>query len=105
MNIFQGRTLKQMKEDYLELLKTLEENFCLSKSSITIGTIPPLANISFRMHYEEFSTLVCFNNWLRYLIDNRYDEIGQRKFSYKFIDFHKELLTDIEEVNYDYFQK
>ncbi|XP_043473562.1 uncharacterized protein LOC122505790 [Leptopilina heterotoma] len=104
VDIYEGRDLKQMKEDYLLLLDTLEEKFNLPKSSITIGTIAPLANVNFRTQYDEYSTLVCFNNWLRQLVDNRCDELGQRKFYYKIIDFHKELSTDIEGVNYDYFQ-
>lgn len=94
-----------MKNDYLLLLDTLEEKFNLPKSSITIGTIAPLANVNFRTQFEEYSTFACFNNWLRQLVDNRCDEIGQRKFYYKIMDFHKELSTDIEGVNYDYFQK
>lgn len=94
-----------MQHDYLKLLNTLEEDFGLSKKQITIGTIVPLANLSLMTQYDECSTLLCFNNWLRQLINLKYDDFGQRKFYYNLIDFHKEFLTDIEGTNFDYFQE
>ena len=101
----QSSTLEKMKEDFLELLQILEDDFDLAKSAITIGTIPPLANVSFMTQFEEYSTHACFNNWLRQLVYNQYDVIRNKYCRYNIIDFHKEFTNDVGGIEYDYFQE
>ncbi|XP_051170710.1 maternal effect protein oskar [Leptopilina boulardi] len=105
MDVYQGRTLEQMQADYRELLNILEVDFNLPRTSITICTIPPLANLSFRIDFERSSTLQMFNNWLRNIWRDYYDfDFNGVYWNYNLADFDEVFRNDIGAIKYHYFQ-
>ncbi|XP_043470762.1 maternal effect protein oskar-like [Leptopilina heterotoma] len=105
VDIYQGRTLEQMRADYRELLNLIEIKFNIPRTSITLCTIPPLANLSFRIDFEKCSTLHLFNNWLRN-IWREYCEFDMNGYylNYSLADFDETFRNDAGGINYNYYQ-
>lgn len=112
VDVYEHHSLEDMMEDLIELLTLCHTKFRLSKSAITLCTIPPLANVPLIANFDQISTLYTFNNNIRWIIDHKgYDgcPLGQGGIdNYGFIDFFEEFHRYDEDenksINFDNFQ-
>ncbi|XP_034950598.1 uncharacterized protein osk [Chelonus insularis] len=94
-DVYRGRTVDQMKEDFEELLDVLHTCFAFSKSAIKLCTIPPLANLNIYDHGNCLITYRAFNNYLYKLAyDNKYN----------LADFYRKMTNANSETEYEFFQ-
>lgn len=95
-----------MRADYRELLNLIEIKFNIPRTSITLCTIPPLANLTFRIDFEKSTTLHLFNNWLRN-IWREYSDFDMNGYylNYNLADFDETFRNDAGGINYNYYQK
>lgn len=99
-------------EDLQELLTLCHRKFRLSKSAITLCTIPPLANIPLINNFDELSALYAFNNNIRWIVEHKgYDgcPLGKGGIdTYGLVDFFEQFHTydadDNMSIDFDYYQ-
>ncbi|XP_023290582.1 maternal effect protein oskar [Orussus abietinus] len=102
VDIYMKRSREQLISDMESLLELCIDRFGFSKSTITLCTIPPLANISLMCHPNQFNTLLGFNSWIKSISCR--STFKEMKSAYRLIDFFTAFTGKNMSTDYKLFQ-